>query len=443
MTKDRSFDVLEQLPDSLRQQLKHERFHLHKPERFQVQARDPGFDTKYFPQNSGVMQLPCYWIERRHLHVFGAQSRECGEMELLAGEGPGALVLFPIHPASVAHYQPLLSELAARDATKDGVRIWAVPTSSTRTLLAWPDRMPERALFVKTSLHSPIFGDRRLHAWKVARSIGLSTLVQQSATELPEGLDFFPESLGLVVRRMPELGVIVRSIPAPIKQNRLSAVPLFALMGGQHAQPLFVTLIEQARMKPLEFIEQVLCSGFARLWLNLTLRHGLILEAHAQDLMLATSPDLRLVERFYYRDFEGLQVDWELRRRRGLEMPAHLPNCRAWHETYATWGYRYGQLVWYKLRISLLQYLHSVLWELEQMIRIWHERGLVSVRLDEDALTAMFSRQMMGLLREQFAIQIAADYNIHRNLGRFTLLLLNARKELATPWRGAFPSSKA
>ena len=425
-------DVLEQLPRSFQQQLTFERFHLHKPEMFQDRSRDPDFDPKYFPQNCGAVALPCYWIERRHLHVFGAQSRQSDEISFFSGDGPNGAVLFPMHPASVAHYQELLGKVAARDATRDGLRIWGVPTASTRTFLAWPDRMPERALFVKTSLHSPIFGDRRLYTWKIARSVGLSRLVQESLDHLPGGLGYFPEGFGFAPRLMPDSGVIVRSIPEPIKANRLSVVPLFALMGGQHVQPLFLTLMEQARLRPLEFLEEVLCARFARLWLEMTLRHGLILEAHGQDLMLAISPDLRTIDRFYYRDFEGMHVDWELRHQLGLPTPENMPNSAAWHETYATWGYPAGQLISYKLRISLIHYMHFVLAELEQMLRSWQERGILGgARFNEDELTAMFSRKMMEILQELFAVRVPADYNIHRHLNRFLLQLLNVRKELA------------
>ena len=425
-------EVLEQLPCWLRQQLTFERFHLHKPELFQNRSRDPSFDPKYFPQNCGAVPLPCYWIERRHLYVFGTQARVSDELSFFSGEGPEAEVLFPIHPACIAHYHELLKKLAARDAASDGLRIWGVPTSSTRTFLAWPDRQPERALFVKLSLQSPIFGDRRLHTCKIARSVGLSSLVQESLDDLPRGLGFFPEAFGFAPRQMPDGGVIVRSIPRQIKENQWSVAPLFALMGGQHVRPLFLTLMERARLQPREFIEQVLCAKFARLWLEMTLRHGLILEAHGQDLMLALSPDLRALDRFYYRDFEGLQVDWELRRQHGLSMPANMPNSHAWHETYATWGYNYGQLVWYKLRISLLQYMHFVLAELEQMLRSWQERGILGgARFHEDELTAMFSRTMMQLLHELFAIQVPTGYNIHRHLNRFVLQLLKVRKALA------------
>lgn len=423
--------ALEQLPRSLQRQLALERFHLHKPDVFFRHSRDPTFDPKYLPQNCGVLELPCYWIERRHLYVFGAQDDTRDEIKLLTGQAPNDRVLFPVHPASVAHYQDLLSQLGATNACEDGLRIWAVPTSSLRTFLAWPDRAPEQALFVKTSLHSPILGDRRLHLSRVAHSVGLSSLVQRSLAVLPAGLGYFPETLGLVPRRMPDSGVIVRSIPPEIKANRLVAAPLFSLMGGRTMQPLFLSMLERSGMRPMDLIEDVLCAQFARLWLETTLRFGLILEAHGQDLMLALSLDMNPLGRFYYRDFEGLQVDWELRQRFGLPMPEHMPNARAWYETYSTWGYRYGALAWYKLRISLHQYLHFVLHELELMLREWQQRGLMHApRIDEDSLTAMFSRQMMKALREMFGVSVKEDYNIRRSIGKFVLLLMGLRKDL-------------
>ena len=424
-------DALEQLPCSLRQQLKFERFHLHKAELFQDRSRDPAFDPKYFPQHCGVAPLPCYWIERRHLHVFGAQTRAADELSFFSGGGPNDTVLFPVHPASLGQYQQLLMKLAARDAALDGLRIWGVPTSSARTFLAWPDRMPERALFVKLTLHSPIFGDRRLYPWKVARSVGLSALVQQSLDQLPNGLGYLPETFGFTPRQLPDSGVIVRSIPECIRANRLMLVPLFALMGGDQVKPLLLSVLERTGQRPLEFLEEVLCAQFARVWLEMSLHHGLILESHGQDLMLAMSPDLRCVERFYYRDFEGMQVDWELRRQRRLPAPADMPNCAAWHETYETWGYRYGQMLWYKLRISLLHYLYFVLTELEQMLRAWQERGIVSgARFNENDLTAMFSRKMVELIQELFAVRVQADYNICQHLNRFVRQLLDVRREV-------------
>jgi hypothetical protein len=424
--------ALLQLPASLQRQLAFERFHLHKPDMFfKNLSRDPAFDPRYLPQNCGAIELPCYWIARRHLHVFGHQEHVSHELPFFLGDGPNDSVLFPIHPTSRPHYAELFAKLGARDAAREGLHIWAVPTASTRTFLAWPDQVPEQALFVKTTLHSPVLGDRRLYKWKVARSVGLSQQVRDGLATLPAGLGYFPETFGLVPRQMPDSGVIVRSIPEEIKADRLLVAPLFALMGGQQSRPLLLTLLDQAALPAEQFIEEVLCEKFAALWLELALQHGLILEAHGQDLMLALSPDLTRVERFYYRDFEGMQVDWALRRRKGLMTAASLPNAHAWHETYGTWGYRYGQLLWYKLRISLLQYLHAVLTELEQMLRAWQDRGLLrGPRIEEGDLTAMFSRKMLAILDERFAVRVAEPYNIHRRLNRFVLLLMNLRKEL-------------
>lgn len=426
-------EVIGQLPGWLQGWLELERFHLHKAELFLDRSRDPAFDPKYFPQNCGAVRLPCYWIERRHLHVFGIQPTGATQLDFVSGDGPDSSVLFPMHPDSVPHYLEVFEKLGARDAARDGVCIWGVPTSSTRTFLAWPDGMPVRAVFVKTSLHSPILGDRRLFAWKIARSVGLSRMVQESPCHLPNGLGYFPELLAFVPRLMPDSGVIIRSIPEEIKAGQLRMLPLFALMGSRHTPPLLMTLLERMRLQPREFLEEVLCARFAALWLKMCLQHGLILEAHGQDLLLAMSPDLRSIESFYYRDFEGMHVDWELRRRRGLPQPRSMPYCHAWHEAYNTWGYRCGQLVSYKLAMSLGHYSYLVLAELEQMLRAWQERGIVGgARLSEDDLTWMFSRKMIDLIAELFGVHVAGGdkINVYRHPNRFVLLLLSVRREL-------------
>jgi hypothetical protein len=428
-----------QLPASLQKLLAFERFHLHKPELFMDKSRDPAFDASYLPHSCGAFELPCYWIERRHLYVFGSQQPTYDEFGFLAGEGPGGSVLFPIHPTSGPQYAQFLSKVRARDASKDGLRVWAVPTSSTRTFLAWPDGAPSQALFVKTSLHSKIIGDRRLFRWQVARSVGLSTLVHDSLAALPANLSYFPETLGLVPRQMPDSGVIVRSIPPELKNDRLLVAPLFSLMGGG-AAAVFVTMVERGHVQPLEFLEEVLCDRFARLWLEMALGFGLILEAHGQDLLLTLSPELAPQGRFYYRDFEGLQVDWELRYALGLPTPQAMPNAQAWYETYATWGYRYGALISHKLRISLIQYLRLVLKELGLMLGQWQRSGLVrGLRLTEDHLTTIFSRRMMKALEERFGVAVSNEYNIDRSLNKFLLLLINLRKDLLSPHLSVLP----
>jgi hypothetical protein len=145
---------------------------------------------------------------------------------------------------------------------------------------------------------------------------------------------------------------------------------------------------------------------------------------------MTLSPELAPLDRFYYRDFEGMQVDWELRCGLGLATPGHMPNAQDWHETYATWGYRYGALIWYKLKTSLIQYLRLVLHELGLMLRQWRHSGLMrGTQLTEDDLTAMFSRRMMKALEESFGVPVKAEHALDRSLNQFVLLLVRLRRD--------------
>jgi hypothetical protein len=108
-----------------------------------------------------------------------------------------------------------------------------------------------------------------------------------------------------------------------------------------------------------------------------------------------------------------------------------MPNAQAWYESYATWGYRYGALVSYKIRISLIQYLRLVLNELGLMVCQWQQSGLMpGLQLSEDHLTTIFSRRMMRALQEQFGVRASMEYNIDRSLNKFILLLMGLRRDL-------------
>lgn len=428
-------DVTCQLPSWLQQWLVLERFHLHRADLFQDRSRDPNFDFRYLPQHAVAFRLPCFWVPRRSLQVYGQRAPAGDELDFFEGSGASERVLFPIHPSAIDYYRAFLSEAGAEDAARRGLCIWAVPTSSTRTLLAWRNEAPQTALFVKTSLHSPLFGDRRLYAKSVGRSVGLSQLVQGSRTKLPATLDYLPESVGFVPRTSPDLGgAVLRSIPPRIKQGHVRVAPLFSLLGGDGDRtPLLLTLLERTGMQPLQWVEQVLCAPFARLWVETSLAHGLVLEAHAQDLLLELTLELTPTGRFVYRDFEGLQVDWELRRRRGGSSPADMPHAWLWRETYAGWDYPFSDLIWYKWRISLFDYLRLFLFEVESSLREWHGRGLVrGPRCGEGELTMRFSRHLFATLEQLFNQSLGAPYDVLGSMNRFLIELARLRRVFMT-----------
>jgi hypothetical protein len=422
---------LEQLPVSLRAFLEFERFHLYRPEFFQENVGSRQYDARYLPQNCGAFGLPCFWVKRERLHVFGEQLTANHEPRFLQVGEARQRVLVPIHPLSVERCGSILADVEAEEANCDGRCVWAVPTSSPRTFLVWPDGEPDKAAFVKVSLHADAFGDRRLGARKVARSVGLSMLFDSVSRERDLQVRHFPEPVGFVPRALPDCGVIVRSIPESLRRNQIHAVPLFALLGGVGERvPLLLSLLQQCAENPQELVDRILCRPFAKLWLDLALRQGLLLEAHAQNIMLALSPNGVPLGEFFYRDFEGLQVDWELRTVRGLPTPQSLPRSFEWYETYATWGYPHSQLIWYKLYVSLFDYLHFVLHEVEVSLQSWRERGLIggpAVRSDE--LTLNFSRHLLTLLAASFGTP-ASEFNLYRNMKKAVTLLLRVRRDL-------------
>jgi hypothetical protein len=428
-----SEEAIEQLPGPLKTFLIFERLHLYDVALYQDASGDPGFDRRYFPQNCAALRIPCFWIRRKHLWVYGSQDACADEFRLCSGRPDiDEPVLLPIHPASLSHYDSFLRRVNARDAAREGVNLWGVPTSSTRTLLVWPDGAPQSALFLKASLHSRVLGDRRLHRHNVAGSIGLSELVRQSLPTLPRDMSYLSETLGLVPRTMPDGGIIVRSIPRSMRDGTMIAAPLFSLIGGSDANPpLLRTMVERHGPDMLGSITDILCARFARLWLELSMRFGLIVEAHGQDLLLCMSPDLVPTGTFLYRDFEGLQVDWELRSRLGLSHPKQMPNAQSWRETYGIWDERFSDVPSVKLRSSLLQYLHLVLNAVNMCLNQWQSSRLLPPSpAGPYDLTMTFSRHMFDAIHKVFHYDTEAAYDIYRRPVRFLQLLLRMRREL-------------
>src|SRR6185312_8005953 len=95
-----------------------------------------------------------------------------------------------------AHYERLLSASGARPAAD--IRILAIPTSSTRTVLAWRDGEPDTAVFIKLSLlPSPMFGDRRIWRQKSAGCVGLTQLLESSNANSATELSYLSEPLSI------------------------------------------------------------------------------------------------------------------------------------------------------------------------------------------------------------------------------------------------------
>jgi hypothetical protein len=422
-------EALEQLPLSLRRLMAFERFHLYKPDMRYSGANDSAFDVKYFPTNSSVFELPCFWIDHRKLYMYRDSLADIDSYSSFAGNGPAGCMLYAIHPTAAATHRNLLARIGHEINEMEHRRVLAVPTSSTRTVLAWREEAPNDAVFIKLSLHSPVLGDRHLYRHSIERSVGMSTIAQASARSTMATIGYFPESFAIIPRDKLDSGIIFRTIPKEISEDRCLVVPLFSLLGTKPSgQPMLPDLVERSNMTSIDFIEEILCAPFAQLWLELSMGHGVILEAHAQNMLLCLTPNMRPLGRFFYRDFEGLQIDWELRAIRRLETPAGIPSACAWHITYNTLGYPWSQMAWYKLYCSLQDYMHRVLDPLNNSVCDWTRLGILSgPKIERYEITEIFSRHIFDSVERMFRINISDRYNIYHSLSKFVALLLKLR----------------
>lgn len=440
-----SIEALQQLPASLQALMRFEREYIHKPNYFFNTALDRSFDKMYFPQNSPVFELPCYWVQRKHLYVNGCHESCMTDLRWPVGKEFRDEVLFPIHPLTLSHYHAFLVATSARSAAVDGVRVLAIPTSSVRTVLAWRDRAPDTAVFLKLSVPpSPIYGDRRIWASKGAACIGLTRLLEDSRASRSSDLSYLAEVLSLSPRTMPDGGVIVRRLPREVKEGRVLMSPLYALFGGatEH-RPLLLTLAEHGGVTPKDFVENTLCADFARIWLKSTLTLGLLPECHGQNLLLSLSPSLHPLGSFYYRDFDGLFVDWGLRHIRKFAQPSNMPYDWRWFDTYER---PYATLpctaqLWWKLQVSCHAYLHFVLNELNQCMQEWKLSGLMAGPVPPPGyLTMRFSEHVFEGMEKLFGRPLGCRYNVYECQKRFYLHFLRLRNELMRGHAGILPS---
>jgi hypothetical protein len=261
--------------------------------------------------------------------------------------------------------------------------------------------------------------------------VGISKLLRSDHAALPRNVHYLFEPTGIVPRSMPNGGVLFRPIPCDVKSGKLILAPMFSLVGGsENHPPLLLTIIERTGMNIHDFMHDVVCAGFAKSWVQMSMRNGLILEAHGQNLLLALSADFEPLGQFYYRDFQDLMVDWDFRRMMGNASPTTMPNAWSWHETYDS-GYFCSNLLSKQFEISIKHYMKFVIEEMELVLRHWHENGIGQTpRFEIDEFTAIFSHQIMKAVHEVSGVCAGAEYNIYRSLARFSRFLLNVRMEL-------------
>lgn len=237
---------------------------------------------------------------------------------LVAGEGPfdelidaleppaapAGYAVLPVHPWQVDLAGPLDARL--RDLGPAGVPLR--PTASVRTLYA-----PHADLFVKTSLHVRITNCLRKNArYELTGAVALTRLL--TGLPLPPGVALLPEPA-------------YRTVDAPILDETYGVI----LRGGLRPHladgetPLLAAALTHG---PLAVPDPIgWWSAYLRLLvpavLTLWWRHGVVHEAHPQNVVVVLNADRRPV-RMLLRDLEGVKLDTARRADWLAELPTAL-----------------------------------------------------------------------------------------------------------------------
>jgi hypothetical protein len=232
---------------------------------------------------------------------------------------PSGQVRFLIHPETWASSG--IDNLDELHALRRGEPLQVAPTASTRTVLTTgtPANVPHH--FVK--LHYPrriSRFNRRLRRKNIRNSIDAT---RDLAHVMFDKFAYLPDSLGFIYGDgAAAWGFLAREgTPRPIKEARF-LIPYFALYGGdlRHPEdrPLLVQMIERLGAEPQSFVISEIMIPVLDCWAKVVRERGILLESHAQNLLLEIDSDFR-PRRVVHRDFD-VWVDAEVRSRAGLEV---------------------------------------------------------------------------------------------------------------------------
>ncbi|HEX8626637.1 MAG TPA: IucA/IucC family protein [Catenuloplanes sp.] len=263
---------------------------------------DPAAWDAYAPELRTSLRLHWVGVPRDLLAEDGPFDRLVDPLR--PPPAPAGHVPLPVHPWQVRLAGPL--HPALRDLGPGGVVLR--PTASVRTLYA-----PHADLFVKTSLQVRITNCLRKNArYELTGAVALTRLL--TGLTLRGGAALLPEPAYRTVD-LPgpdeAFGVILRGGLRPHLRAGETPVLAAALAAG----PLRVT-------DPVDWwhrYTRLLLPAVLGLWAE----HGVVHEAHLQNVVVVLDPDRRPV-RMLLRDLEGVKLDTERRADWLRDLPASV-----------------------------------------------------------------------------------------------------------------------
>jgi len=286
-----------------------------------IDGRSNTVRAAYRPEARGVWPQMVVWLPRGSARRYGPVDSAFREaFGVRAPEGRVPLLLHPQPPAAHRHLAAAFGRQTLRE-------VWATPTASYRSVLAW--RRGRAPVVLKLSMGAVIGRIRRaLREVQVARGVLMSRLFDLIPPTDRErlGIDWFSETAG-VVETSSRHGWLLRRLPDTMTGNGArSLVPVFSLISRRGARPpLLVDLIRRAGLSPEEFVIERLVKPYVRALSYLLLEQGIQVEGHAQNVLVETSQEGELTGRFVLRDLSDTSINIALRLVRRLPFPVLPP----------------------------------------------------------------------------------------------------------------------
>lgn len=362
-------------------------------------------DARYAPEQGAVFNVKSYWLDSDAASSFRGKGLSKSLRKTLSRFKNGRKqVRLLVHPESEKFYRGVLKNAVRSNDFK------ATATSSSRSLLVWTPGKEKDAFFAKLSLDAKIGGVvRTIPKGEVARSVGINNLLKADRAALPAGFKTINEVFGVMPNGLERGGMLVREIPKEVRRGQARYVPLFALYSQPNPgqPPLLADMIARSGLGGEEFIQAKILRPFIAQWLALAIDRGIVMEPHAQNVLLALGPDGLPTGSFLHRDFGGFNADFDYRAKRGHPQ-ARLPVITVQEKDYHTSSHVAA------LKQSLHNYfVGGFVYNLDKHFPRWVARGWVKSQADavnfEKVLIAEFEaayEEMTGLkadLRGSFA----------------------------------------
>jgi hypothetical protein len=340
------------------------------------QAQDSTVDERYRgktlePFRVGYLEIPANSL---NLEFSQANDRLLKDHFFVNGKRDG-MIRFYIHPDSEHLYKPLIQKYGYK-----GFYL-ALPTASTRSVLAWDPQRPDvKPVFLKLSLAQiqDQLG-RIIPGWEVRRSVRVTEMIdadRKSGRVRNLNVHIIPEVAGAYVReadglpffvdkeqgKVSEHGYILRDASFIEKNRGKKVVPMFWLFSkAKNQEPPIISLWKKSayytneKSAQLESFTQFLFESFyrpfVRMNLPLMVQQGIVPQIHGQNVVLALDPNSGKIESIYHRDIGSMKSDYRLRWIRGLPID-QLRSPFADKDFGLSWGAE-------KIQNYHLDYLHD------------------------------------------------------------------------------------